>query len=75
MKTKCANVRVVQTPPAPGRYIGVWGGYGVMFSSNGIPYVADAEIGIRSPSVMCLVDVAEDGTVTVEHQPENQSRP
>ena len=48
-----------------GVYDGVWGGYVVRFSVDGIDYEAQTKDGIRTPRAECKI-TSKDGNLSVE---------
>ena len=66
MKTPATQLRrIVNVSTIPdGVYDGVWGGYCVNFSVDGVEYEAQTLEGIRTPRAECKVTV-DDGTISV----------
>ena len=53
-----------------GVYDGVWGGYVVRFSVDGIDYEAQTKDGIRNPWCHCKI-TSKDGNLSVEIDPDS----
>ena len=66
METAATELRQVASPTSlpDGIYDGVWGGYIVRFSVDGVEYEARTEIGIRTLRAPCRVSVMQ-GIITV----------
>jgi hypothetical protein len=66
MKAEGKQCTAIMTPP-DGRYEGLWSGYCVKFSAEGLDYFCDTSSGIRGIST-CTVTI-EDGNVTIKTNP------
>lgn len=64
MHTKITELTPQDKVP-DGVYDGIWGGYVVTFSVNGINYEAKTEEGIRTPAAKCRV-ISTNGKLTVQ---------
>ena len=61
---KIVTLPIKEIPP--GDYEGVWGGYVVHATINGVDYEFKTDKGIRTPAALCVVHVKAGEAITVD---------